>query len=136
MPKYTGGDILEIVCKHPTLGEFRFQAKSNESFNVDPGGIRSNDDANSISGGGEMIDQMNRVRPSIEGPIAVDNSSGNELENLPKLAASPELGTWTISVIDGTIWKGKGKPVGDIVTDTNTAQMTLKVGCSGKLEKL
>jgi len=136
MPNYIGGDILEIVCKHPTLGEFRFQAKANESFNLDPGGYRSNDDAGSITGSGSMIDQINRTRWSIEGPVAVDPISGNESDNLPKLSESPDLGTWTITHISGTIWKGLGKPVGDLVPDTNTAQMPLKVSGSGRLEKL
>ena len=136
MPNYIGGDILEIVCKHPTLGEFRFQAKANESFTLDPGGYRSNDDANSITGGGEMIDQINRVRWSLEGPVAVDPISGNELDNLPKLAESPDLGTWTITHISGTIWKGLGKIVGDLGSDSNNAQLPLKVAGSGRLEKL
>lgn len=136
MPRYTGGDITEISCKHPTLGEFKFQPKSNESFTLDPGGIRSNDDANMITGGGEMIDQMNRVRWSMEGPVAVDNSSGNELKNIPLLSKSAELATWIISHIDGTIWKGKGKPVGDWNIDTNNAQGTLKVSGSGILETI
>lgn len=136
MAKYIGGDILELVCKHPTLGEFRFQAKSNESFTLDPGGLRSNDDANAITGSGDIIDQINRVRWSLEGAVAVDPISGNEIENLPKLAESSELGTWTITHISGTIWKGLGKVVGDLNADTNTAQLTLKVAGSGRLEKI
>lgn len=136
MPNYISGDILEVVVKHPVLGEFRFQAKANESFTYDPGGFRSNDDANQITGGGVMIDQINRVRWSVEGPVAVDLLSENELLNLPKLAESPILGTWTFTHISGVISKGLGKPVGDLNVDTNTAQLTLKVSGSGKLEKL
>lgn len=135
MANFIGGDILEIVCQH-TLGEFRFQAKSNESFTLDPGGVRTNDDANQITGGGEMIVQKNRMRWSFEGPIAVDPISNNEFENLPKLAAHPDLGTWTITHISGTIYKGRGTVVGDLNTDTNAAQMTLKVSGSGILEKI
>lgn len=136
MPKYRGGDIIEITCNHPNLGEFRFQAKSNESFTLDPGGLRSNDDSNLITGAGEMIDQVNRVRWSMEGAVAVDVDSGNELENLPLLAASPDLGTWTITHVTGIIWTGRGKVVGDLNTDTNNAQMTLKVAGSGVLQKI
>ena len=136
MPKYVGGDIIEITCNHPVLGEFRFQAKSNEAFTLDPGGLRSNDDANMVTGAGTMIDQVNRVRWSLEGPVAVDHESGNELENLPALAESSELGTWTITHVSGTIWTGKGKVVGDLNSDTNAASMTLKVGGSGKLQRL
>lgn len=132
---FLGGDILEIVCQH-TLGEFRFQAKSNEAFTLDPGGIRTNDDANQVTGGGQMIAQKNRVRWSMEGPIAVDFASDNELKNLRELAGHPDLGTWTISHISGTIYKGQGTVVGDLNADTNAAQMTLKVAGSGVMEVL
>tara|TARA_R110002049_G_scaffold224712_3_gene396486 strand:+ start:830 stop:1237 length:408 start_codon:yes stop_codon:yes gene_type:complete len=135
MANFIGGDILEIVVQH-TIGEFRFQAKSNESFTLDPGGVRTNDDANQVTGSGDMIQQKNRVRWSFEGPIAVDPISSNEFDNLSKLAAHPELGTWTISHISGTIYKGRGTVVGDLAVDTNAAQMTLKVSGSGKLEKI
>lgn len=136
MAVYLGGDIEEITCSHPTLGDFRFQAKSNESYTLDPGGIRANDDANSVTGSGVMIQQKNRVLWSFEGPVAVDMASGNEMENIPKLSASSEEGTWTISMIGGVIWKGKGIPVGDMQIDTNTAQMTLKVAGGGTIQKI
>jgi len=135
MAKYIGGDIIEVVCQH-TLGEFRFSPKSNEDFTLDPGGIRTNDDANQITGSGQAIYQKNRVRWMAEGAVAVDYASGNEMEKLPLLAEHPDEGTWTITHISGTIWKGKGTIVGDIQPATNTAQMTLKISGSGKLEKL
>ena len=136
MPKYIGGDLVEITVNHPTLGNFNFATKSNESYTLDPGGNRSNDDANGIAGNGEFIDQVNKVRWSFEGPLVADFSSGNEIENLPKLAESSEQGTWTFSHISGVVWKGKGKCVGDINIDTNTAQLTAKIAGGGKLEKL
>lgn len=136
MANYLGGDIIEIVCQHPTLGEFRFAPKANESFTFDLGGIRANDDTSQITGAGEAIYQMNRVRWMFEGPVAIDFLSGNEMENLPKLSSDAEQGIWTISNIGGNIWKGKGRPVGDLQQDTNAATMTLKVSGSGKLEKL
>lgn len=136
MPKYTGGDLLEITCNHPTLGNFVFATKSNESYTLDPGGMRSNDDANMVTGAGDFIDQTNRVRWGFEGPIMADFNSGNEIDNLPLLAQSPELGTWTFSHISGVVWRGRGKFVGDINVDTNTAQITAKLAGGGILEKL
>lgn len=135
MARYLGGDILEIVCQH-TLGEFRFATKSNEDFNIDEGGIRVNDDTNQITGNGQAIWQKNRVRWMVEGPIAIDFKAGTEQNTLNKLAEHPDEGTWTITHISGTIWKGKGKPVGDLQPSTNTAQMTLKISGGGKLERL
>lgn len=135
MAKFIGGDITEVVVQH-TLGEFRFFPKSNEDFTLDPGGIRTNDDANQITGAGQAIYQKNRVRWMIEGVVAVDFIAGTEMEKLSLLAEHPDEGVWTITHISGTIWKGKGVVVGDIQPGTNTAQMTLKVSGSGKLERL
>ena len=136
MPKYIGGDLLEITCNHPTLGNFNFATKAAESYTLDPGGKRSNDDANGVTGNGTFIDQVNNVRWSFEGALMADFISGNEIENLPALAESSELGTWTFSHISGVVWRGLGKFVGDIQIDTNTAQLTAKLAGGGKLEKL
>lgn len=136
MPKYSGGDLIEITCNHPTLGNFVFGTKSNESYTLDPGGRRSNDDANLVTGNGDFIDQINTVRWSFEGPLMADFSSNNEMKNIPLLAESSDLGTWTFTHISGVIWRGKGKFVGDFQIDTNTAQITAKLAGGGKLEKL
>lgn len=136
MPNYIGGDVIEVVCSHPTLGDFRFQAKSGEAFKLDPGGVRNNDDAGGVTGSGELILSKSRVRWVIDGPIAVDFMSGNELENLPALAESSEQGIWTLTHISGLIQKGKGVYVGDIEADTNTGQLNLKASGGGKLEKI
>jgi|TARA_R110000822_G_scaffold259530_2_gene384671 hypothetical protein len=136
MARYQGGDILEITCNHPTLGSFKFATKSNESYTLDPGGFRSNDDANMVTGDGQFIDQVNRVRWSFEGPIQADFLSGNELENLPLLAESGDLATWTFVLISGITMRGNGKHVGDIQVDSNNAQLTVKLAGGGKLEKL
>lgn len=136
MAKYIGGDIIDVTCNHPTLGSFKFATKSNESYTIDPGGYRSNDDANMVTGDGQFIDQVNRVRWSFEGPLQVDFASGNEIDNLPALAESAELGTWTISLISGVTLRGLGKHVGDVQVDSNNAQLSVKIAGGGKLEKL
>lgn len=136
MPNYIGGDLVEITVNHPTLGNFNFATKSNESYTLDPGGNRSADDEGMISGDGQMIDQINKVRWSFEGPIVADFSSGNEIDNLPLLAESSEKGTWTFTHISGVVWRGLGKFVGSINVDTNTAQLTAKLAGGGRLEKL
>lgn len=136
MPKYIGGDIIEAVCSHPTLGDFRFAPKANESFTLDKGGIRNDDDASNVAGNGTMIQKKNMVLWSVEGPVANDYKSDTEFDAITKLAESSELGTWTFTHISGVIWKGLGIPVGDFNTDTNTAQSTLKVAGGGKLEKI
>jgi hypothetical protein len=133
---FSGGDLLEISYKHPTLGSGVLFPKSSEDGTVDPGGYRSNDDANMITGDGQMIDQVNRVRWSFEGTVGWDMAVQDELDQMRKLSASSVQADWTITHINGTIWGGKGKPVGDIQGNTNTAQMPLKIAGGGQLTKI
>lgn len=133
---FVGGDILEMSYKHPIIGTGTWFPKSAEDGTIDPGGYRSTDDANMVTSSGEMIDQMNRVRWSFEGIIAWDMSLSNELDQARQLASSPVLADWTITLINGTVWGGKGKPVGDIQGSTNSPQMSVKISGGGLLTKI
>lgn len=134
---YIGGDITEITYNHSIIGSGTIFCKSNEDGTLDPGGYRSNDDANSITGDGRLIDQINRVRGSFETPpIAWDMTDKDELQKLAEMSESPILADWTISSISGAIWGGKGKPVGDIQGVTNTSQISLKIAFEGRVKKI
>lgn len=133
---YTGGDVLEITYNHPSIGSGVIFCKSNEDSNLDLGGFMSNDDANSIASNGRIIDQINRKRGSFESTIAYDMTDNDELDKLKQLQASPILADWTISSITGEIWGGKGKPVGDLVGNLNTALISLKIAFEGEVKKL
>jgi hypothetical protein len=133
---YIGGDILEATCLHPTLGTFRFEAKANEAFTLDKGGIRNDDSADGITGAGTMIVKKTNTRWSLEGPVAVDMLGDIEMSGLNDLAASTDPGVWTLTSISGAIYKGTGIPVGDLNIDTNTSQLKLKVAGGGKLEQI
>ena len=134
MPK--GGDLIEITWNHPTLGTGSIYPKANESSTYDPGGLRSADDANMIDGAGRMIDQVSRVRWSMETTIAVDLVDENTMQVLANLAASPQEADWTFTNANGSVYKGKGKPVGDLQPDGLASTMTLKVSGGGTLQKL
>lgn len=131
-----GGDILEITYNHPTLGSGTLFPKASEDSTFDPGGVRGNDDANMITGNGQSIRQLNRVRWSFDVVIAWDMNSSDEVEKLSKMAGDPDEADWTISHINGTIYSGKGAPVGDIKGNGNTATTPLKVSGGGALKKI
>lgn len=131
-----GGDIIEITYNHPTLGSGVIYPKSAEDSTFDPGGFRSADDANMVDGGGRMIDQMNRVRWSLEQTIAWDMNEAQELEKLADVAASPVQAQWTISHINGSVYSGKGKPVGDLQGNMNAATFPLKLQGGGEAKKI
>jgi hypothetical protein len=134
---FTGGDILKIEYSHETIGSGSFQCKAGEDGTLDLGGFRDADDANMVTGGGFFISQMNRVRGSFESPpIAWDMVGQDEIDKLVQMAESPVLADWTISHISGVAYVGRGKPVGDIQGNTNTAQIGLKLAFEAKLEKI
>ena len=131
-----GGDILEITYNHPTLGSGTLFPKSNEDSTFNTGGFRSADDENMIDGGGNMIDRINRVRWSLETVISWDQNDKNELDKLKALAGSPVPAEWTVSMINGTVWGGSGKPVGDIGGNGNAATIDLKLAGGGEMKKI
>jgi len=132
----TGGDILEITYNHPTLGSGVIFAKSNEDSTFDTGGYRSADDANMVDGGGNMIDQMNQVRWKFGCTASWDQNTNNELDVISELAGNALQAEYTISVINGTVWGGTGKPVGDYEANANQSTFALLLSGGGKLKKI
>lgn len=131
-----GGDLLEITFNHPTLGTGIIYPKSNEDSTFDTGGFRSADDANMIDGSGEMIDQLNRVRWSLESTVAWDMNTREDLEKVVAMSGSPVPAEWTFSHVNGTVYGGTGKPVGDLQGNGNAATFSLKISGGGILKKI
>lgn len=131
-----GGDITEVTFNHPTLGSGIIFPKAAEDSTYDLGGFRENDDVNMIDGGGNMISQLNRARWSFEVPVAWDMNDAATLEKITELSASPVHAEWTFSHINGTVYGGTGKPVGDLQGNGNAGTFTLKVSGGGKLKKI
>lgn len=130
-----GGDITEVKFNHPTVGTGQFFAIANQGNTIDTGGIRTADDAASIDSSGEPVWMMNRVRAHFEILISNDMNNREDILKLVQLASSPVEADWTVSHINGSVWTGKGKPVGDIAPDLNAATVTLKVA-AGSFKKI
>ncbi len=133
---FTGGDILEINYKHPTLGSGTWFPKSGEDLTVDKGGYRSEDKEDGITSDGQMIDTINRKRWSIEGSVAWDMAVQDEAAQASLLGGNPNMADFTITHINGTIWGGKGKVVGEVKGSSKDATMKLKVAGGGTLDKI
>lgn len=125
-----GGDFKEIKVSHPTLGDHIFLPKSNEGNTFDPGGVRTGDDANMITGSGEPIWSLNTVRAFFEVVVANDMNTRADAIFAAKLAGDNVDANWTLSHRNGTVWGLSGRPVGDINPDTNVATFTLKIAGS------
>lgn len=131
-----GGDILEITWNHPTLGSGVIFPKSAEDSTYDLGGLRAADDANMISANGQPIHQLNNARWSFEVPITWSfEGAENTLADLVAMAGDPQDADWTFANANGTVFSGKGRPVGDLTGNGNTSMITLKVAGGGGLRK-
>lgn len=121
------GDIIEVRFNHPTIGSGVFYPKANEGNTFDPGGIRNNDDANMVTSAGSVMYQKNRAVGSFEVLIENDSRTRLDAEKVVELQTSAEEADWTITHINGSVWKGTGQPVGDVAVDVNAGTFTLKV---------
>lgn len=124
-----GGDIREVTFNHPTIGSGVLLPKANEASTYDLGGLRSDDDDNGVDGGGNIITKMNRNRWSFEVAVSNDMRTKNELEKITAMAGDPDDATWTVTHVNGTVYVGVGRPVGQIKFNGNDSIFTLK--CAG-----
>lgn len=122
-----GGDILEITCNHPVHGTKTFFPKANEGNTYDKGGIRTEDDADSVAGSGQAIWKMNRKLGFFECVVANDMNINKEAEFVNLISADPAEADWTFTVINGTVYGCTGRVVGDVQPNVNDATFTLKV---------
>ena len=128
-----GGDIVEITYTHPTIGSGSFFPKAAEDSEYNLGGIRSDDDANGISGDGGIILKQNRTRWHFMIKCAWDANNRHDLETAIALTGSNVPAKYTFSHSNQTVYQGEGWPVGDLLGNGNTATFDLKISGSGKL---
>jgi hypothetical protein len=133
---FIGGDLISISYKHPTLGSGTWYPKSAEDGNVDNGGYNSTDEANGITGAGQMITTINRKRWMVEVTVGWDMANTDEVAKAGLLAGSPVDADWIFEHINGTVWGGKGRPVGDLQGSTDKATTKMKIAGGGELKQL
>jgi hypothetical protein len=88
-----------------------------------------------IDGSGAAIYQVNRVRWSFMVKCGWDFTAG-DLEALTNLAAATSETQFTFTNINGTIYKGTGKMVGDINGNGNSSTVDIKASGGGQMQIL
>lgn len=136
MGQSVGGDIVEITYNHPTLGSGSFFPKAGEDSEYNLGGFRNDDEANGIDGGGGMIVKKNRTRWHFGIKVAWDANTRHDLEKAIALANSNVAADYTFSHSNGTVYRGAGYPVGDLMGNGNTATFDLKISGGGVLKEI
>lgn len=123
-----GGDIKEISVNHSTLGNRVFKVKSNEGNTYDPGGQRTNDDANQITSQGEPVWQINMKMGGLNVTLMNDMNLKDD-EFLVALASDILDGVYLFTVVNGKSYRGTGRIVGDIVPNINDSTLAVKIAC-------
>lgn len=127
-----GGDVKEVTYSHPEIGSGSIFVKSDEDSELDLGGYKSVDEEKSIDSGGNMIDIMTLSRWSATFVVAGDLMVRKELEKLSSLMRSTVPAVWTITHVSGAIYRGIGKPVGDLKQVLKASTIQLKVAGGGE----
>lgn len=120
------GDILSLTSNHPTLGSFVYKVLRTQDNTLDTGGDRTNDDINMKTGANEMVWQINGKGGQLNVTV-VDDMQKKTAERLSQEAGALADSTWTLSHINGFVYSGEGRPVGDIIPNVNTGALTLKI---------
>ena len=129
------GDVTEITVNHPDLGNRTLFPVANQGNKFFAGGLTNADDANGVTSNGELIVTKTRGVGFFEVLIEDDSNEREDANFIKQLAESPKPATYTLSLINGTVWSGKGVPVGNYEVDLNAGTMPLKVN-SGNFTKL
>lgn len=132
---YVGGDIIEININHPVLGARTAFPKSGENNTLNPGGFITQDDAGATTGAGKAIYTMNNERWELNAVIAWDMNQDLDLEFFRALAGHITEADYTVQMINGSVYTGKGKPVGSFAGSVNEATFPLKLQGSEKMKK-
>lgn len=122
-----GSEIGEISVSSPSLGaKFLFPIQG-ETNTFDVGGLRADDTA-VVDGAGNLINSYGKKAGMFEiGAISNDSSGPKEYLFCVALAGAIEDQVWTVSLFDGTVWKGTGNIQGDLKLDPTKASFALKV---------
>lgn len=130
-----GSDLLEASYDHETVGSGTIRFKSGEETTVNLGGNRTEDDSQGLAADGTTIRRITNSRWKVEGTPAWDKSSST-LEDLVSMAGSPIEGDWSFTFVDGTVYQGKGSPVGELNGQGGAATHEFIASGGGKLKKV
>jgi hypothetical protein len=121
-----GGDIKEVNYQNDEVGSGLFKPKAGETNTLNIGGYRNEDDG-AITTDGELIVKKNLKPGNFQIGIANDMNVRKDVETMKALAASTKDTTWTITHVNGKIYRGVGIITSDIETDMDKATVPLKV---------
>jgi hypothetical protein len=126
------GDVREITFNNEDAGSGTFKPIAGEDGTFDLGGRRTLDE-DVITSDGDKISMMSW---KFENPVRWDAANGKDLEKLTILSGSTKQTDWTFELMDGTIYGGIGRPVGDLVGSSKDGTIAMKITGGGGLREI
>lgn len=134
---FIGGDLIEVLIKNPIGGEVRLEPKSTEDIDMSAGGPIVNDSEDSVTGAGTNIKVMNMNRWYANIPPCGWDGTDDTLIALQRIKKALPESNITLTFIDGSVYKGTGNIVGEVVGNKNSATINgFKVSGGGELERI
>lgn len=134
MADFFAGDIKSIKINHPILGSVEMEAKSSEDNTFDLGGYRTTEV--NTTGNGTSMRKINNKPWVASMLIAWDMITQQELQALGRFAGSTVEFTCTITNVNGSVYQGKGSPMGDLVGNVNQGSTPVTFSGGGELTKI
>jgi len=126
------GDVKQVTFDHDEKDSFNLQPKSGADSTFSKGGFKSDDDDANITSGGNRIDKMTRIPWMFEIEVGADDIT---LDQIQEATQNPVEGTLTVTYMSGMVRVGRGKPVGDVVHNTQQGTMTVKFQGGGTFDQ-
>ncbi len=120
------GDILEVTGDNPDVGIIAFSPMSGEENTLDIGGIRGDDNA-AVTASGTLVNSYKRVVGKSSIMVASNETETAEYEKACAIAASTKETTWTVGMLNGTVYKANGVLQGDLELNLFKGTFTLKI---------
>jgi len=122
---YSGGDLKEATCNHPSLGLSSYDPYGGEDSTYSIGSNTSDDDDTKATASGGFIDSMSTKRDTFSCCFAGSPGDG-KYEKLIAHRANTQLGVWTFTNTNGRVYRLTGKPVGDISMSGKDSKIEVK----------
>lgn len=128
------GEVTQITFGNDSLGSGGFDAISGEDFTFDIGGKRTQEVKMTPSG--EAVYSVQTMPWKAEGTLRWSALTGQDIEKLTALSGSATETEFTFTLTDGTIYGGKGKPVGDLSGTAKDGTVPFAVQGGGILRQI
>lgn len=134
---YIGCELLKTEISNSVVGKVTLFHKAKETAKIDKGGLMTEDKAEGVTSAGGAMYSLSHKRWSVEpSAVAWGKTGVDTLEKLNEFNNEITDSVFTFTLVDGTVYTGTGRIVGDTIADSLDASIPFKAAGGGKLSKI